>query len=148
MNRYFFDFGSMPIFENRLGSKLCDRLEFRITSPPPGSSITAQSPSGTILSPKYCHALRSSFLTLTSASIGAPAWAPVFPPKRSGKVAPSPAEKQVRTAIGSQRVPTAKSRSPRFITARSNMVLSPGTPPPGLSQTSVRTIGLASDANA
>ena len=28
------------------------------------------------------------------------------------------------------------------------MVLSPGTPPPGLSQTSVRTIGLASDANA
>ena len=54
---------------------------------------------------------------------------------------PGPAARANVTAIGSQIVANAQSRTPRAMSARSTTVLSPGKPPPGLSATSAATTG-------
>ena len=71
-----------------------------------------------------------------------------LPPKRKGSLAPWPAARQTRTAMGSQIVAKAASSTPAASMAFKSTVLSPGTPPPGLPQTSASTTGRCGEASA
>ena len=107
----------------------------------PPMRTAAQSPRGTLVGPKLCQQSRFKAVTSTRASTGCPDARPILPPMRRGKLAPTPASKQSRTAIGSQIGPIAALLAPLSISWRRMLVLSEAAPPPALSAGSASTTG-------
>ncbi|MNS89702.1 hypothetical protein D3C72_1237220 [compost metagenome] len=88
-----------------------------------------------------CECASTTFITVTCRSIGSPEAGPHLPPRRSSKLAPTPASRHSCTAPRSHTPPKATSPMPRSTTARSMKVLSLVAPPPGLSAVSAMTTG-------
>ena len=137
----------MPIAENRLGSKLCARVELRMMSIP-ASRTRAASPNGTTLSPKRISAFTHDPHDLHHR---------IDRLAGEGRRLRPEAQRDHRPLAGRHadlhrhRIPDRpdrRIRAPRAISSSRMTVASPAVPPPGLSQTSAITTGPAAAASA